>query len=242
MPRVPWWATTTAAAAPIVLIGGWSLAAARRRDGYDQVSDTISELAADGAANRWIMTLVFVGVGLCYLVTAIGLRPAGPAGRLLLGLGGIATALVAVNPQPAAGPSLRHGVVAVIASVSLAVWPAASALSPTAPYRRAGLGTTLFLLALVGWFALEITWDGNRSRVGVAERVAAGTESFGPLVFIAATARSAGPAGRRTATAPGGGSAAEGLDRRDPQRSTGGDHPGEQTDESGQRGGADGDP
>jgi uncharacterized protein DUF998 len=81
--RIPWWVFVSAVAAPVLLVGGWTIAAAQQPHGYDPVRDTISALAAQGAADRWIMTSALAGVGACYVVTAAGLRPARAAGRVV---------------------------------------------------------------------------------------------------------------------------------------------------------------
>jgi hypothetical protein len=89
----------------VLLVGGWSGAARLQPQPVDPVADTVSVLAAVGAADRWVMTLTFAVVGICYIVTGIALRPAGAAGRLILAAGAAAGMLVAVNPQPAHGGS-----------------------------------------------------------------------------------------------------------------------------------------
>src|SRR5437773_888141 len=124
MRRVPWWALLSAAMAPVFLVGGWTLAAALQSAGYSSVRDTISALAGLGATDRWVMTAGLAGLGMCHLVTALGLRPATDAGRALLATGGVATVLVAVFPVPAVGTSEIHRVVAGIGLVTLGLWPA----------------------------------------------------------------------------------------------------------------------
>ena len=47
-------------------------------------SQPVSVLAAPGAADRWVMTLTFLLVGACDVVTGISLRPARAPGRLIL--------------------------------------------------------------------------------------------------------------------------------------------------------------
>ena len=47
---------------------------------FNPVADTVNALAALGAADRRVMTLAFVAVGLCDAVTGAVLRPAAPAG------------------------------------------------------------------------------------------------------------------------------------------------------------------
>ncbi|MER6594606.1 DUF998 domain-containing protein, partial [Micromonospora purpureochromogenes] len=126
--RVPRWALLSSAAAPVLLVCGWTLAAARQPGGFDPVADTISALAARDARDRWIMTLGLLGLGLCHCLTAAGLRPPRPAGRLLLALGGIATLGVAAFPLPARqGSANAHGLIASVAFGALELWPAQAA-------------------------------------------------------------------------------------------------------------------
>ena len=170
-------------AAPVALIGGWALAAQRQPDGFDSTVETISALAARDAADRWVMTAALAGVGVFHLMTALGLSMAAAAGRVLLGLGGVATTLVAVFPLPDAGATPEHAASAGVALVALAVWPAFA-------WRRRGRGpaplrpvvsfaAALVLIGLLAWFAVAL---GTGGRVGLAERVAAGAQACWPLV------------------------------------------------------------
>ena len=92
-----------------MLIAGFSIAAALQPASYSPVQDTISALAARGAADPWVMTLSLVGVGICYVLTAVGLRPAHRYGRISLAGGGVATLLVATFQQPPRGYSVSRG-------------------------------------------------------------------------------------------------------------------------------------
>lgn len=168
----------SSALAPVALIGGWTAAASRQPASYDATRDTISALAAHGAADRWVMTAGLAALGGCHLVTAIGLEEARPAGRVLLALGGVAATLAAVFAQPSAA----HFPVATASFVLLAVWPAASGL----PDRTHGWAATAGLSLLLGWFAVELGGD----RVGLSERVVAGAQALWPLVAVLATRRS----------------------------------------------------
>ena len=103
MQGVPWWGAVSSAAAPVFMVGGWT-AAADLQPRFDAVSETVSSLAAPGATDRWVMTLTFVVVGLCYVVTALALRPARTTGRLILIAGAVAGMLVAVNPEHPGDP------------------------------------------------------------------------------------------------------------------------------------------
>lgn len=174
MRKIAWF---SASAAPVALIGGWTWAATRQPAAYDAGRDTISALAAHGADDRWLMTTALAVVGGCHLVTAYGLDDAAPLGRVLLGLGGVFTGLVAVFAEP----SDAHVPVATTSFVLLAVWPAVSSL----PTRRAGWVAAGGLSALLAWFGTELGGD----RVGLVERVAAGAEALWPLAAVAVVAR-----------------------------------------------------
>lgn len=190
MERIPTWALASAGAAPVLLIGGWTLAAALQPAGYDAVRDTISALAARGAADRWVMTSALAGVGACHVVTAAGLRPARVAGRLVLAGGGVATILIAAFPQPIRGDAVAHTIAAAAAFVALGAWPSFAARSgssgPRLLRRGASTAATVALLALVVWFAAELH-GGQR---GLAERAAAGAQALWPLAVVV-TARGA---------------------------------------------------
>ena len=186
--EVPWWGVLSSAAAPVLLVGGWTVAAALQPGSFDQVTGTISALAARGAADRWVMTLAFLGVGACHVITGLALRPAAAPGRLLLVTAGVATVEVAANPVTATGGhgSLPHTAAATAAFLSLAAWPVLGRRrEPAAPWAlrpAVCAGATGALLALLVWFYLELSTGG--SQLGLAERVAAGTQSLWPLAVV----------------------------------------------------------
>ena len=118
----------------MLLGGGLALAEALQPSGYSPVRDTISSLAARGATDRWVMTSALAGLGVCHVITAVGLRPVRLSGRATLAVGGFATVMVAAFPQPASGNSVAHTVAATIAFIALGAWPAfAAQLRSTAP-------------------------------------------------------------------------------------------------------------
>ena len=73
---VPRWGLVSSVTAPVLLVGGWTAAASRQPPYFNSVTDTVSALAALGAADRWVMTLTFLAVGICNVVTGLALRPA----------------------------------------------------------------------------------------------------------------------------------------------------------------------
>ena len=203
MRSVPGWGVITSTAAPMLLIGGWTLAAGLRPDHFDSVKDTISELAAIDGPYRWVMTAALVGVGAAHVGTALALRPATPAARWLLATGGVATVLVAANPLPGdGGPAPAHELVAGVSFVALGVWPAISwhrrhlvhpgdqapgaeavPVPVPVPFRPvAALGASGVLLTGLGWFFAELV--NHSDRVGLSERVAAGSQALWPLAAV----------------------------------------------------------
>lgn len=180
-PLTPGWVLLPAVAAPVLLIGGWTVAAALRPGHFDQVTRTISSLAASGAPNRWLMTTVFAVVGVCYLLTAWGLREAALPGRILLAVGGITTCMVAAIPLPADGPSVAHSSVASFAFLALAFWPLLARRSdPALPWALRPLVSvtaSMVLFGLLVWFGVELNVG---ARIGLSERIAAGAQAVWP--------------------------------------------------------------
>ena len=167
------------------------MAAAIQPVPFNAVVRTISELAASDTPHHWVMTSALVGVGLSHLVTAWGLGLAAATGRLIHGLGGLATLLVAAFPLPAGGgSSSAHTTAATVAFVSLAVWPAFAWVRPPVPGRavatflgpRVSAAAAFTLLLALAWFFAELL--GSGPRVGLAERVAAGAQAVWPLAVV----------------------------------------------------------
>jgi hypothetical membrane protein len=173
----------SAAASPVLLIGGWTLAESRQPPGFDPLRDAISDLAAIGATDRAIMTTAFIGTGLAYLVTAFGLTEVSLTGRLLIGVGGLATIAVALVPLPENGGSAAHTAAATTAFLALAVWPffGSKGGAGTAGVLRPPLCVVagVILLALVAWFGITLRAGGP---LGLAERIAAGAQAIWPFI------------------------------------------------------------
>jgi hypothetical membrane protein len=192
MPLVPWWALLSSGCAPVVLIIGWALAGSLQPAGYDPMVQSISALAARGAADPWLMTGALYLLGVCHLATAIGLRPAALAGRAALACGGLASLVVALSPEPGdGGISLRHLTSTGVGFTVLALWPVLAAVRESAV--RDGVATwalrpatgytvTALMTAGAAWFLLELHGHGD---AGFVERVLAGAQSIWPLIVVA---------------------------------------------------------
>ncbi|GGV53061.1 DUF998 domain-containing protein [Streptomyces griseoflavus] len=190
MPIVPRWVLLSSGCAPLLLISGWMIAASLEGSAYDPVTQTISVLAAYGAAGFWVMTGALFALGVCHLLTAWGLRPAAAAGRLALAGGGVAALVVALIPVPSSGGSLRHGSVAVVGFVLLAVWPVLAAegggAAPWALRTAPACAATAVMAAGAVWFLIETHLDGA---AGVAERVVTAVQSVWPFVVVTSCLR-----------------------------------------------------
>ena len=183
---VPWWGVVSSAAAPVLLVSGWTVAASLQPR-FDPVADTVSALAGQGATDRWVMTLTFLVVGGCYIVTALALRPAGAAGRLILIAGAVAGLMVAANPEhPQDAYPVPHIIAASAGFAGLVTWPAGAWRRGSAvPWglRPAVAATAVAVLfALVLWFGAELVLGARQ--VGLAERVAGGAQAIWPLAVV----------------------------------------------------------
>ncbi len=190
---MPRWGVVTAVAAPVLLAAGWTIAARLQPDGFDPVSQTISELAADDATDQWVMTAAIIGTGVAQIATAISLRPVPGPGRLLLATGGVFTILIALNPLPAGGEgSTAHAVVAAGSFGALALWPFVSWRSgdevPWALRRGVAIAAGAGLVAATAWFFRGVLTES--ANVGLVERVDALLLNLWPLV-VATSIRSA---------------------------------------------------
>jgi hypothetical protein len=201
---VPWWGVVSSAAAPVLLVGGWTVAAGLQPRPVNPVGSTISSLAADGATDRWVMTLVLLAVGICDVVTGLALRPAASPGRLILIAGGAAGVLVSANPEPArGGGSPQHAFWAAIGFIALTAWPIGGLRrGPSVPYGLRPAVSAVAAGAMLGllvWFGAELLTRGGQ--VGLAERVLTEAQAVWPLAVVLTCWRSAF-AGRMPPGAP----------------------------------------
>ena len=184
---VPWWGIVSSAVPPVLLAAGWTVAAVLQSRPYDSLGDTVSALAGIGATDRWVMTLAFAVAGACEIVTGLALRPARPAGRLILMAGGTAGVLVAAFPvRMGDGATGSHIVWSVVGLFALSVWALAASPSghavPWALRPEVTVGVSVLLLALLTWFGLELVMSAGHA--GLAERVLGEAQSGWPFVVI----------------------------------------------------------
>ncbi|MGW2014273.1 DUF998 domain-containing protein [Streptomyces sp. NPDC001927] len=190
MRPVPRWALVSSGCAPLLLAGGWVLAARLEGPGYDPATQTISVLAAYGSEGFWVMTGALLALGFCHLLTAWGLRPAAPAGRVALAAGGVASLAVALLPTPSSGGSLRHGSAAALGFALLALWPILAAHRGRAAPWGLRLAPALAATALMGlgavWYLIETQRQGAP---GAAERLVTCMQSLWPFLVVTSCLR-----------------------------------------------------
>src|ERR1022692_2098425 len=158
---VPWWGVVSSAAAPVLMVAGWTVAAGLQPGSFDPVAQPVSVLAAPGAADRWVMTLTFLVVGACDVVTGISLRPARAPGRLILMAAAAAGILVAANPEhPGTSFPLPHMIWTAAGCAALVAWPAGAwRRGPSVPWGlrpAVSASAVTVLLALLAWFGTEL--------------------------------------------------------------------------------------
>jgi len=185
VPRVPWWGVATSVSAPVLLVAGWTIAARLQPGSFDPVSETVSDLMEVGATDRWLMTGALLVVGVCYIVTAAALRPAGAAGRVILIAGALTGMMVAFFPLHP-GISVWHGIWSVLGFAGLAAWPlGAWRRGPGVPWglrRPACLAAVAVQLLLLAWFVAEVLLVGGWT--GLVERLVGLAQALIPLMVV----------------------------------------------------------
>ena len=187
MRDVPWWGVVSSAAGPVLLVGGWTVAASLQPQ-YDPVADTVSALAAPGATDRWVMTLTFLLVGSCYIVTALALRPARSHGTADPIVGAVGGMLAAANPEHAGQRPIRCRTLSRRRSGSPG-WPpgrpGARRRGPAVPWgapARHGRGGRR--VAFRPRRVVRRRADLGTGQAGLAERAAGATQAIWPLTVV----------------------------------------------------------
>lgn len=189
---VPRWAVASAGLVPVLLTAGWLVADAVQPSSYSPVRQTVSVMAGDAGADRWVMTGAMLLAGGCYLVTAVGLTTLWLPARILLVVAGLCSIGIATSPEPATGPTVVHLAWTVLGAAAITLLPAIS--SWRAPPRPALLrwpaSIIVFVVfaAMLGWVLAEI-WAGDA--LGLAERTTSSVLTTWPFIIAIAWRRSA---------------------------------------------------
>jgi len=179
----PRWAVMSAILSPLVLTVGWLVAGRLQPPSYNPIRQTVSVMAGQLGADRWVMTAALLAVGACYLITAAGLRAVGWWARLMLIVAGACSFGIAASPEPAAGPSALHLTFTGIGAVMIATWPAAAAWGgPRRHFLLTARGcatVTASFMAMLAWTVVE-THGGTD--LGLAERLTASVQTTWPFI------------------------------------------------------------
>lgn len=176
MKKISWPAAVAAIVGPIQSVLGWVISAALW-PGYDPITKTISDLAADDSPVQAIQTSFFVLGGTLSLVAAIFARSFSMPGRVVIFLGGMATYGFAFFTTPSQYSSSElHRIFAIISFVLFSAWPLfAMRFDKAYPWVLRPLGVivaTVIMTTVSLWFLA--TWTNpDATNVGLAERVVA---------------------------------------------------------------------
>lgn len=171
---------------PIQSVLGWAIAGSLW-SGYNPVTQTISDLAANESPVKWIMSSFFILGGLLTLIASVYARTLALPGRIALFISALCTFGLTIFPTPLIGYSLMHRIFAISSFVLSAGWPIlAMRVRKDAPWIirpvASIVGTTL-QAALALWFLSNWT-DPNAQAVGIWERVVAVSQALYVSIVI----------------------------------------------------------
>jgi hypothetical membrane protein len=173
---------------PIQSVLGWVIAGSLW-PGYDQVRQTISELASPESPVRVIMSSFFVLGGTLTLIGAVYARTFSLPGRIALFVSALCTYGLTIFPTPLVGSSPMHRLFAISSFALSAAWPllamrfrrdAPAALRPPIAISVTVLQGILAIIFLVVWA------DPTSTVIGVWERVVSVSQSACVTFFVVA--------------------------------------------------------
>ena len=173
MPLIGIWAVIAATLGPIQNITGWSLSAFLW-PGYDPISQTISDLAADDSPVKWVQTSFFILGATLTLVGAWNAKAFAMPGRITLVLAGLSSYGVAIFAVPTQTTnSTEHLFFATSAFVLFSAWPLLAmrfdkryhwSIRPPGAITATAVMTIATLVFLLTWL------DPDRTVTGLAQR------------------------------------------------------------------------
>lgn len=175
---------------PIQATLGWVISGALW-PGFDHVTKTISDLAADDSPVKWIQSSFFLLGGTLSLIAAVYAPVLAMAGRVTIFVAGLTTyglTIFAVPTQESS--SLWHRVFAIGTFILMSAWPLLSMRFDRSypwPVRPVGaiLATVVFTVSSIAF--LSVWRDPAQPMVGLWERViAVGQVLYLSIVIISA--------------------------------------------------------
>lgn len=183
---------------PVQSVLGWLIAGAFW-PGYDQVRQTISELASPESPVNVVMSSFFVLGGTLTLVVAIYARTFSMPGRIVLFVSGLCTFGLTIFPTPLVGSSPEHRFFAITSFVLSAGWPLlAMRFRRDAPaVLRPPMAITVTAIQAILAVTFLIVWADPTSQViGLWERIVTVSQSAVASFFVMAAYLSQVRAGR----------------------------------------------
>ncbi len=191
-------AVVAAVIGPVQSVLGWLIAGGLWQ-GYDQVRQTISELASPESPVKVIMSAFFVLGGTLTLVGAVYARTFAMPGRIALFVSGLCTFGLTIFPTPLIGSSPMHQFFAITSFALSAGWPLlAMRFRSEAPrVLRPMVAIPMALLQGVLAIAFLVVWaDPNSQVIGLWERIVTVSQSAVASFFVIAAYLSQRRAGR----------------------------------------------
>ena len=161
---------------PIQAILGWVISGALW-PGFDHVTKTISDLAADDSPVKWVQSSFFLLGGTLSILVALYAPVFALPGRIVIFLSGITTYGLTIFATPSQdSSSLWHRVFAIATFILMSAWPLFSMrFDKSYPWvvRPAGsiLATLIFTIGSIAF--LSVWRDPAQPMVGLWERVIA---------------------------------------------------------------------
>ena len=165
---------------------GWIIAGSLW-PGYNPVSQTISDLAADDSPVQALMSASFILGAIFTMLVAVYARPFAMPGRVVLAIASVATVGLTVFTTPSqVGHSVPHRIFAIISFVAMSGWPLFSFKRDSSrPWvlRPAGAIVSTLVLAAISISFLLVWTNPEFHYSGVAERILVVAQA----VFLSAT-------------------------------------------------------
>ncbi len=171
---------------PIQSVLGWVIAGSLW-PGYNQVEQTISELAAPESPVNVVMSSFFVLGGTLTLIAAIYARTFSLPGRIALFVSALCTYGLTIFPTPLVGRSAMHLFFAITSFVLSAGWPlAAMRFRKDAPFLlRPPMAIAVTALQAALAITFLVVWSDPTSQViGVWERIVSVSQSACVSLFV----------------------------------------------------------
>ncbi len=161
---------------PVQAVLGWIIAGSLW-PGYDHITQTISDLAADDSPVKWVQSSFFLLGGTLSLVAAMYTRVLAMAGRVVIFVAGLTTYGLTFFATPTQETSsMWHRIFAIITFVLMSAWPLFSMrLDRRYPWVIRPVGAIVAtLIFAAGSIAFLSVWTNpDQPMVGLWERVIA---------------------------------------------------------------------